>query len=232
MRIWSNEELEFIKQRAKEGDSRRVIAEKLNENFGTSYTASQIINLMKRKKITNDGGGQRRYSKEEIDFLKENYVLYERQQLLALFNSKFPPITLTQLIGCIKNHSLKSGRTGQLGKGHSLNQVPIGTEKIWNEGTKNKYVGIKIGEPSVWMHKHIYVYEKAYGKIPDSQIVIFLDGNTLNCELDNLMAIDKRVNVIMNKKRLPRKTREETLCSIAIASLIAIISDAEKRRNK
>ena len=43
------------------------------------------------------------------------------------------------------------------------------------------------------------------------------------------MAIDKRIHAIMNKCQLPRKTKEETLASIQIATLIAGIKDAEKR---
>ena len=75
----------------------------------------------------------------------------------------------------------------------------------------------------------MFVYKNAYGQIPENSTVIFLDGNTLNTNLDNLMAIDKRIHAIMNKCQLPRKTKEETLASIQIATLIAGIKDAEKR---
>lgn len=172
----------------------------------------------------------RKYQSEEINFVRANAPLYSRKDLLCLFNERFEKITLNQLLGIMKNHKIVSGRTGRLKKGHSLNQVPIGTEKVWNREGRS-YIGVKIGEPSIWKHKHIHVYEKAHGPLHDKEIVIFLDGNSLNCELDNLMAIDRRINVIMNKKRLPRNSKEETLASIQLAKLIASISDAQKKLN-
>lgn len=60
-------------------------------------------------------------------------------------------------------------------------------------------------------------------------MVIFLDGNSDNFDIDNLMAIDKRINVIMNIYKLPRNSKEQTIASIQTAALIAGIIDAKER---
>lgn len=59
--------------------------------------------------------------------------------------------------------------------------------------------------------------------------MIFLDGNSDNFDIDNLMAIDKRINVIMNIYKLPRNSKEQTIASIQTATLIAGIIDAKER---
>ena len=59
--------------------------------------------------------------------------------------------------------------------------------------------------------------------------MIFLDGNSDNFDIDNLMAIDKRINVIMNIYKLPRNSKEQTIASIQTAALIAGIIDAKER---
>ena len=60
-------------------------------------------------------------------------------------------------------------------------------------------------------------------------MVIFLDGNSDNFDIDNLMAIDKRINVIMNIYKLPRNSKEQTIASIQTVALIAGIIDAKER---
>lgn len=106
---------------------------------------------------------------------------------------------------------------------------PVSSENIQKSKNGIKYIFVKTELPDKWEMKHLYIYKNAYGPIPENSTVIFLDGNTLNTSIDNLMAIDKRIHIIMNKYHLPRKTKEETLASIQIATLIAGIKDAEKR---
>ena len=60
-------------------------------------------------------------------------------------------------------------------------------------------------------------------------VLIFLDENSDNFDIDNLMAIDKRINVIMNIYKLPRNSKEQTIASIQTAALIAGIIDAKER---
>ena len=37
--------------------------------------------------------------------------------------------------------------------------------------------------------KHYYIWEKTNGKIPKGYYLCFKDGNTLNCELENLYLV-------------------------------------------
>jgi len=106
---------------------------------------------------------------------------------------------------------------------------PIGTEKeVAYNG--RQYIKIKVASnPSKWVFKHIYVYEQVFGALKKSDVLIFLDNNALNCELENLIVIDRRILLIMTKQKLPRRNREETLASIGVAKLLAKICDTQNR---
>lgn len=104
----------------------------------------------------------------------------------------------------------------------------IGTEKTVSYNG-HQYIKLKIdSNPSKWVFKHVYVYEQACGKIKDSEVVTFLDGNSLNCDLENLIAIDRRIFFMMVRKHFPQSNKEETLVSIGLAKLIAKIVDIEE----
>ena len=42
-----------------------------------------------------------------------------------------------------------------------------------------------------WKLKQRVVWEAAYGEIPEGHIILFLDGNTKNCDLDNLACVPR-----------------------------------------
>lgn len=69
------------------------------------------------------------------------------------------------------------------------------------------------------MLKHRYVWEQAHGPIPEGMMVIFLDGNTRNCELSNLALIVKEENVILNAKKLRSQDAQATKVAITVAKL-------------
>lgn len=227
---FNDEQIVFLQKNAEKHPFVKDLTEVLNLYFGTSFPVKDVKYYLKAHEI-NLLNSKRYYNKEEIEFLREKLLICSRKKTLELFNQLYEPITMAQLKRCMKKYELFTERSGQFEKEHELNQLPIGSEKIWSVKGKN-YIGIKVAQPSQWMYKHIYLWEQTYGKVPEGKVVIFLDGNSLKCTLDNLMCIDKRINCIMNKKKLKRTTKEETLTSINIATLIAAIKEAEKRIKK
>jgi hypothetical protein len=50
---------------------------------------------------------------------------------------------------------------------------------------------------------------KAHGNIPDGSVIRHIDGNTLNCDLQNLMCISKAENGVLNtKNRYPEDIKQ------------------------
>jgi hypothetical protein len=70
------------------------------------------------------------------------------------------------------------------------------------------YLYYKIRD-SKWILYHNKIWIDANGPIPNKHIIIFKDGNTRNCQLDNLQCISMKENVIRNSiQRFPKEIIE------------------------
>ena len=88
------------------------------------------------------------------------------------------------------------------------NTKPNGTINIRADKSGRLYQYIKIKD-SHWELLQRYVWTQANGEIPQGSVVIFLDGNYLNCELNNLQVISRRENMARNTiQRYPAELQE------------------------
>jgi len=88
------------------------------------------------------------------------------------------------------------------------NTQPIGTihNRADTQGRLYQYIKIK---DCHWELLQRYVWTQANGEIPAGYVVIFLDGNYLNCELNNLQVISRRENMARNTiQRYPAELQE------------------------
>jgi hypothetical protein len=102
------------------------------------------------------------------------------------------------------------------------------------------YYHIRISK-GVWEPLHRNIWKKANGEIPPKHIVIFKDGNTLNCELDNLELISKDANARRNDNPKKRQatfkakidagwdTGCKSLSESYVAGLITLRSDLDPK---
>lgn len=226
----TEDEQNFIRNYAI-GHSRDEITDALNEKFQTDVPKWKVEYFLSDNKITTGYSTGHKYTKDEISFLEAYAPVHSLNEIQLAFNDKFKlNIKKSALSQCLLRKNIKPGITTRFKKNQvPKNKRPIGFESIQKGSNGIKYVFIKTELPDKWEMKHLFVYKNAYGQIPENSTVIFLDGNTLNTNLDNLMAIDKRIHAIMNKYQLPRKSKEETLASIQTATLIASIKDAKNK---
>lgn len=68
------------------------------------------------------------------------------------------------------------------------NTLHDGAETIRNDKNGHQYYWVRI-TLGKWMPKHIKLWQDANGPIPKGYNVVFRDGNTLNCVLENLECI-------------------------------------------
>ena len=88
------------------------------------------------------------------------------------------------------------------------NTKPNGTINIRADKSGRLYQYIKIKDCQ-WELLQRYVWTQANGEIPQGSVVIFLDGNYLNCELNNLQVISRRENMARNTiQRYPAELQE------------------------
>jgi hypothetical protein len=88
------------------------------------------------------------------------------------------------------------------------NTKPNGTINVRADSSGRLYQYIKIKDCH-WELLQRHVWTKANGEIPRGSVIIFLDGNYLNCELNNLQVISRRENMARNTiQRFPAELQE------------------------
>ena len=88
------------------------------------------------------------------------------------------------------------------------NTKPNGTINIRADKSGRLYQYIKIKDCQ-WELLQRYVWTQANGEIPPGSVVIFLDGNYLNCDISNLQVISRRENMARNTiQRYPAELQE------------------------
>jgi len=137
----------------------------------------------------------------------------------------------------IHNQGWVSGRDGRFDKGHEpwnkgtkglteansgsfkKGMVPINRRDIGDERIcpKDGYILIKIAENNPYTDaktrfkaKHVWMWEKAHGLVPENHTVSFIDGNKLNCTMDNLELLSRSALLRLNQsgiKDLPEELR-------------------------
>lgn len=156
----------------------------------------------------------------QIAFLRKHYKTTELADVVTAMNAEFnADITLNQLRAFTRNHAINSGRCTQFKPNHrphnagtkgvmkpnsgsfkkgrsSLNQVPVGSERINADG----YVEIKIADPSEWDLKQRVVWRLHNGDIPKGEMVRFKDGDRKNTDIDNLFIVNRSTNAILNNR--------------------------------
>ena len=239
----------------------KVMAEKFNQKFGTELSWHQVRHFRRKHKI--NGVHHMHHSAIFTDeiraYIDANYVGTGYHEMALQIFHKFGRLYKdSQIRGYYKNHKLNSGLTGKLfekgqrpqngsRKGHCFdgcekgwfkrgskppNYVPVGTERVRKS---NGYVWVKIAEPNKWRMKHLLVWEEANGPVPDGWKIYFKDGNTQNCELDNLMLIEQRVLGSLNRQGLSKYKGELAETAVNIARLSIASNDAirkEKRQDE
>ena len=164
---------------------------------------------------------------EQIEYLKTIVKGRKVKEIAELLNKKFNENFSTNHISYIKlKYNIRSGPIGTFEKGH----VPLRYRPIGHERIKNGHVYVKVAEPSEYVSKQRYLYEKAYGKIPEGYIVIFADRNRRNFDLNNLMLVSKSEFLIMNDNHLYYQEPELTKSGVLVAKIIEKTRKYERRK--
>ena len=148
-----------------------------------------------------------RYKKWEIENIKRTYGLY----------SNVSKCNKGQLAEQLKDYDKRRTRK-------------IGEERIVHDKSGIRCVQIKVGQPSKWVKKSRYVWEQHYGKIPKDKVLIFKDGNRLNCDINNLALISKTDRIIFNYNKLNTNNEELLKTNLLLSQLMQKHSKLLKQR--
>lgn len=194
-----------------------------------------------------------KYTKQEDEFFREYVPGHSVKEITEEFNRRFDwEITEGRVKAYMKNHNLKNGRDCRFTKGQEswnkgkkgvvfpgsekgwfkagnipLNHRPVGSERIDTDG----YVMVKVAEPNKWKLKHRLVYEQYYGEIPCGVAIIFLDGNKLNLDINNLKAIKRSTLAVLNNHIKLTDNAEMNEIKSNLAEL-QVVTSKVKRKEK
>lgn len=116
-------------------------------------------------------------------------------------------------------------------KGHvPVNHIQVGEYTHTTDG----YLICKVKEDGTQRERfklvHRQVWEEHNGPVPKGKMVSFLDGNKDNCDIGNLVLIDSRENLELNRSNLRFSNAEFTKAGITIAKVK--IATKQRRRKK
>lgn len=195
------------------------------------------------------------YTQEQLDWVKANCTLV-LSELHAQFCQVFDrhDVSAVNLNALRKRNGWKTGRTGRFEKGHASHKggpggpnrtsfkkghAPANVRPLYSERvSKTGYIEIKVPEPNPYTgaptrfrQKHVWLWEQANGPVPPKHAVVFKDGNKLNCVLENLACVHRRVLQAMNQNFKVSEYPEEVRPSIlAVSQLTAEIHHRKNER--
>ena len=239
-----------------QGNSPAVLAQMINENFGTTYTYLQIRAYLKNNKIrtgVKKGHGKKAstelYSLDVREYIQKNHKgcagndMAERLNLL--FGTRY---TGSQIRSYYKNNRINSGCTGRFEKGHvSVNKGkhsaggPPHTLFRKGEPSYNKmpigteilnsqgYLVRKVADPNVWKFVHRIIWEESNGEVPPGHCIIFADQNHANFSLDNLILVSRAQKAVLNTKKLNSEFAELTRAGLMVTNVILRMGEVKRK---
>jgi len=199
---YNDTHIQFLKDNVK-GISVNELLEKFNNEFNLNISKSAINNLKRKYNLKNGiKGGQ--FKKGQISFNKgKTWADYMPKESAK--------------------KSLKTTfKKGNIPKNHRM----VGSERI----TKDGYIEIKTAEPNKWQLKQRYIYMQNFGNIPDGYNIIFLDGNRQNLNINNLKAVSKAEDLIMNANNFFTENREITEAGANTARILNKLNQINKQK--
>lgn len=246
---WKDDYTEFMKTICP-GRSTPEVTKLLNDEFGTSYTKTQIGGVRKRLGLPV---GQiflkKLLTKEQHDYFLAHHVGKYAPDFAAEMNKTFGlNLTARQIKNYRRNNNLNSGLNGYFFKGHTPHNkgkkypnmppnsgqfqkgikppgsLPIGTINYTTDG----YPKIKVADPNVWEYLHHKTWKEHHGPIPKGHSIVFLNGDKSNWDISNLACLSKSEVVRMNQNHLFSSDSNMTRAGIGYTKLTNKIREVEK----
>lgn len=179
--LWKQEHIDYMLTIYK-GRLCKETAKMINDKFGSNYTEQQVSSFLGNNHLKNG---------VDTNF-KKGHKAQNKGKKWADYMSPESQAKARQT--CFKKGNI------------SANNVPIGTISIRRDKDRKRmyynWIKVKDGcQQENFMLYARYVYEQAHNvKLKKNQLILHLDGNSLNDNIDNLMLIEQKENAVLNKE--------------------------------
>ena len=217
------------------------LAISFNEKFGTDISKSAIQQMcVKKLGCPHYRQDYRHYTDEQKEWLMTQSPDISYKDLTKLFNEKF---------GANKNISQIQDLCGKRLKIHRSNnsgQYTVGARPKLNIGEeiiKGGYIWVKIDDVyykqdghysyqenyrTNWKRKADIIWENARGEIPEKHFLIYLDKDPMNCTIENLYLIDRKIHAFMCSNNWYSTNPAKTMAALKCAELMTSIKEVKK----
>lgn len=172
---WPQGMYEYIRDNSWHVSSQEM-ADRVNEKFGTNFNA------------------------QRMKVFRQHHGI--RSGLTGWFQKNHPPGNKgrKQSEYCTPAQ-IEASRKTQFKKGHRPhNEKQVGDVRLDKSGYLMRKKQMEGDMWERWEYVHRAVWEEHNGPIPPGMCVVFKDGNKENCDIDNLMLVERGVLSTMNKK--------------------------------
>lgn len=218
------------------------IAKAINERFpeygGVTPRAISIYRSkhgmkVDKKIISKDAKLKRRYPIEMKAFLEEHAEGRTSKELADLVREHFKIEVTARDIRSFKRNNGICSHIHVAPPAFYANSYKKGRDpdNCCDVGEIRSHGGMlykKVAMPNKWVALHRLVWEEHHGPMPSGSRIVFLDGNPMNCNIENLGTVSASEHVYLNCKRLRFKEPELTKTGVAIAKLASQISKRDK----
>ncbi len=109
----------------------------------------------------------------------------------------------------MSEEAVKKVKLSTFKKGHVPGNTLYNGAVVIRNQNNNQYAYIRVA-CGKWEPLHRFRWKRVNGEIPKGYIVVFADGNTMNCAIENLELISRKENALRNQnaKKAAEKMRE------------------------
>jgi hypothetical protein len=196
-KFWTAEELDILKEKYPNTKTEALV-DVINHSLRSIYGKAKQLGLKKSPDFLNspDSGRLSKGTTAGAGYR------FKPGQIPPNKGKKMEEFMKPEQIKRFKENMFKAG------------DLPHNTCKDWEEriitySDGHSYIRIKVPGIRKLVFKHHWLYIQKFGTIPDKHIVRFIDGNSLNCTIENLECIPKKQNMANNSiMRFPEELRK------------------------
>lgn len=195
---YSEEQREFLRVNAP-SMSRKELAEKFNDKFGTNKSELAIKSYCNNRGFNSSNDGR----------FKDGNRSWQTGLSKDEFKSHYSEESFNRL-----THNMIEGN-----KTHK-----IGDEVVkWGLPCVVVSTDYSLPYEKRIMLKRRYIWEQAHGRIPEDHMILNLDGDSFNCDLSNLACVPTKYRPQLNKNGWLGKSKDLTLAAIKWCELSYVL---------